>query len=1059
MISTKTFAYALAAVTCSLSLCTATAFANPASLGAADSQVSPTAAAYPDSSAAPSGLSALNLSAQAVAIGESFTVDGLVFQVTSAGSSPTVSVGLSGSQQATALASGFAGTSVDIPNTVVYEGTTFSVASIANYAFADCSSIATLHVPSSVLSIGKNAFQNCTALSAVTLEEGLETLNNYAFTGCTALAEIDLPATLKQVGTTSGDYTGGSYVFFGCTSLKSVSFGKADSNGSIALASRCFTGCTNLETVDLRNNVATLEANCFHTLASLKYVVGVDSVTKMGRQCFVDCTSLIRFSSSGKDRVDLLNADMTLSSFIFSGCTALDDLYLTAGTSSSLNGGYGKQYGPFCKSGIKHATLVGDWTDIPQGLFYDTVSLESVAIPSTVQTIGSEAFDGCTALKSISLPASLESIGSSAFSGCTSLATVSFSEECGAVTFGTNCFIDCAALTRIAFPEGTSAVPDGCFSGCTSLEYVKLPDSVVSIGAQAFSSVVTTGTSSSWVGVQDNEHENCKSLTTIEYAGQLQELYAQAFYGCTNLEGSFDLSLLEEVPYQAFTGCTKLESVTISETTKAIGGQAFYGCSSLTFVGPPSAANGDGGILLPSTVETIGSYAFGQCSSAQAILLPSQITELLAGTFTGCSSVDEIYLPETIAAIGTGCFSDCSSLTAITVPSGVNSIEPNLFEGCTALESVTLPNAVKTIGDSAFSKCSHLLTVTLPESLVRIGASAFAKCQRLAWVDFTHVSTAQSLEIASSAFDTNNAYSKYVFNDNSVPAGFAPGSGSVYQILLSGPTGYHQSAVTPLSILCDGKAADPSDYLITYSDNKAIGTAHARVAIGSCVVEREFTIGEWDWANTIATLSYTTTYYDGAAKKPAVRIDGLTAGTDFKVEYSNNTNIGTAKVTITPLTVSGTAKTLTFAIKVKAGATYTAGNLQYKVTNASTNGKGTLKVASFKGSTTASIPATVKIGGVSFKVTAIAAAAFKGNAKLRTLTIGSNVASIAAKSFYGCKNLKKVLFKSKKLPSVGALAFKKVKAKIAIGTKGSAKALRKLLLKKGLPKTATVIKA
>lgn len=103
------------------------------------------------------------------------------------------------------------------------------------------------------------------------------------------------------------------------------------------------------------------------------------------------------------------------------------------------------------------------------------------------------------------------------------------------------------------------------------------------------------------------------------------------------------------------------------------------------------------------------------------------------------------------------------------------------------------------------------------------------------------------------------------------------------------------------------------------------------------------------------------------------------------------------------------------------------------------------------------IPSTVTINGTTYKVTSIASGAFKNNKKLTKVTVGSNVQSIGKKAFYGCKKLKTIVIKSKKLTakSVGAKAFtkagssnyKKCTVKVPRNKK---RAYTKVLKKKGL---------
>lgn len=145
--------------------------------------------------------------------------------------------------------------------------------------------------------------------------------------------------------------------------------------------------------------------------------------------------------------------------------------------------------------------------------------------------------------------------------------------------------------------------------------------------------------------------------------------------------------------------------------------------------------------------------------------------------------------------------------------------------------------------------------------------------------------------------------------------------------------------------------------------------------------------------------------YNGKSQKQSIKVKlgkkTLKQGTDYTVSYKNNKNIGKATVTIKGKGKYEGSIKKTFQITVAKGKTYTAGNFKYKMTNASTNGKGTVTLAattkskSDKKFTSCKIADTVKIGGKTFKVTAIGDDAFKGYKKLKTITIESkNIESV-----------------------------------------------------------------
>ena len=161
------------------------------------------------------------------------------------------------------------------------------------------------------------------------------------------------------------------------------------------------------------------------------------------------------------------------------------------------------------------------------------------------------------------------------------------------------------------------------------------------------------------------------------------------------------------------------------------------------------------------------------------------------------------------------------------------------------------------------------------------------------------------------------------------------------------------------------------------------------------------------------------------------------------------------------------------------------GKATYKVTTASlTKGTVTYVAPTDKKKTTVTVPATVKIGGVTYKVTSIANNAFANNKKITKVTIGSNVTTIGKKAFYkctsltkittpskvkkigkqafyGCKKLKTITIKTTKLTSknVGSKAFKGIHAKATIKVpKSKLKSYKKLLRARGVGKKAKIKK-
>ena len=205
--------------------------------------------------------------------------------------------------------------------------------------------------------------------------------------------------------------------------------------------------------------------------------------------------------------------------------------------------------------------------------------------------------------------------------------------------------------------------------------------------------------------------------------------------------------------------------------------------------------------------------------------------------------------------------------------------------------------------------------------------------------------------------------------------------------------------------------------------------------------------------------------------------DTLKAGTDYDLSYKNNTNVGTATITITGKGRYTGTKDITFKIVEPAAETIKTKTGTYSVQN----NEATFTAPAQKSAKNVTVPATIKAGGKTVKVTTIAPNALKSmkkltkvtigknvttigknafanDAKLTTVTIGKNVKTIGAKAFYKCKALKKITIKTKKLTkkTIGAKAFTGINKKAVIKSpKAKKAAYKKILLKKGMKKTMT----
>ena len=115
---------------------------------------------------------------------------------------------------------------------------------------------------------------------------------------------------------------------------------------------------------------------------------------------------------------------------------------------------------------------------------------------------------------------------------------------------------------------------------------------------------------------------------------------------------------------------------------------------------------------IPSSVTSIGEYAFQYCSSLTSINIPSSVTSIEACAFSGCSALTSINIPSSVTSIGGVAFYGCSSLTSINIPSSVTNIEGAAFAGCSALKTVVLQSDHVTFGSYVFTENMNIYAVS-----------------------------------------------------------------------------------------------------------------------------------------------------------------------------------------------------------------------------------------------------------------------------------------------------------------------------------------------------------
>ena len=711
-------------------------------------------------------------------------------------------------------------------------------------------------------------------------------------------------------------------------------------------------------------------------------------------------------------------------------------------------------------------------TSIGQEAFIGCIGITDITIPEGVTSIGPWAFTNCRGLTGIEIPGNVTSIGQGTFEGCSGLTSIEISE--GVMSIGWGAFAHCSGLTSITIPGSVTSIGESAFYGCEGLTSIDIPEGVTDIEFQTF--------------------KGCSGLTSITIPESVTSIGVEAFSGCSGLT-SIEISKgVTSIRKWAFAHCSGLTGITIPESVTSIGAAAFYGCSGLTSIEIPKSVtriDSDMGLsmlarcsgLTNITVEA-GNNVYDSRGNCNAII-EKKTQKLIAG----CQNT---VIPESVTSIGGGAFSCRSGLTSIEIPKGVTSIEYAAFYGCSGLTSIEIPEGVTSIEGSAFEDCIGLTDVYYAGTqkqwdTIEMGENVFTYYKNDQYFPLSYTLHCNDATEKPSASPSPEPSASPSPEPSAVPShkpSAAPSkvptagiklkkTGREYKVTGYSPSG-NKKYVTITKLSAKDKKAKkltiPKTITIknvkyqvtgiaenTFKNNKKLRTVVipdtvTEIGAGSfegCKNLKSITIGKnvtfigknaFKNCKKLKKIIVESTKleiveegaFTGVSKKCVIKVPKEQVKSYrilFKGKFSGH------KSSATP-SKAPKADTPTAEIKLKEGT-----GREYKVIK-SKSSKSKLSVtitklsADDKKAKKLTIPKTVTINNVKYKVTGIAAKAFKNCVNLQTVVIPDTVKKIGAGSFEGCKNLKSITI-GKSVTSIGKNAFKSCEKLKKVTVKGT----------------------
>ena len=497
-----------------------------------------------------------------------------------------------------------------------------------------------------------------------------------------------------------------------------------------------FKGSSKLTSIDLPFGCQSIGANEFENCSSLEEFKPSDTLKNIGNYSFKNCKSLSSFT--------IPESIETLGEGIFAGCENIDTF---KGNEKFI------KYNGKCL--VYNNTLIcvlpKDNSDT-EGRFYKISNIDA-----NIGRLGKSCFYGCKNMRRVDIPSSVEDIGSGAFEECINLYEIHFERD-EPPTIGNGVFNNIHKDFKIFVPESSLSKYNENWPNLKNHIYPKAEnDCIIYYGDEELKlnniqcdyefvnldESVINGTYhklSFKQPIKDipNYFTGKKSIEKIIIGDNITRIGESAFKNCTDLKYIYLSDMISEFGTECFCNCENLTRIHIprklfDDKESNIGDDIFCGCSKLKEFGSyvKGVVSDDNRCFM--IANSLKFFAQGDMEASYTI--PDNIVDINKSAFRD-SKITNIKLSQSTKTIGEHAFDGCTNLTSIENWKGVESIKEYAFMNCINLGEISLPTNLKTIEAHSFNNCKRMyLNGNIPDSIETIGEHAFYECYQFKCID------------------------------------------------------------------------------------------------------------------------------------------------------------------------------------------------------------------------------------------------------------------------------------------------------------------------------------